>query len=357
MGSESLAETLLSGTDGKHANSAQEEITNVMRWMWTMTLYAAITSVGVALAMLGPTLLGLTDSLQISATAGSAFFSVRAFGYFLGATFGGPMLDRSTNPALILLVGTAVTAAGAAAVSFLRSVALVCISFILQGVIMGLLDTSGNVLMLAVWRGSKYINGAVHGFHFLFGVGAVTAPVCVSLGLSFGFRSVDTWVACALSFAPACVGFLTLIPMRQPKTSAPEIESTAISSVVLFTGAFLFIYVGLEVAFGGYIDMFAVRHLAYSNVAAANLTSLYWGALSLSRLVATIVTPHVNHSRYIQVHLLLAWIAMAAMGVVCGDASPEGSVGRGLQGRVLSYERHECVRRSLERERRPEAAV
>ena len=28
---------------------------------------------------------------------------------------------------------------------------------------MGLLDTGGNVLMLTVWRGSKHVNGAVHG--------------------------------------------------------------------------------------------------------------------------------------------------------------------------------------------------
>ena len=26
------------------------------------------------------------------------------------------------------------------------------------------LDTGGNVLMLTVWRGSKHVNGAVHGF-------------------------------------------------------------------------------------------------------------------------------------------------------------------------------------------------
>ena len=63
--------------------------------------------------MLGPTLLDLTERLNCSATMASLLFSARAAGYLLGSTLGGPMVDRSPNPARLLLYGTIGSALGA----------------------------------------------------------------------------------------------------------------------------------------------------------------------------------------------------------------------------------------------------
>ncbi|CAE6908832.1 mfsd4b [Symbiodinium natans] len=183
--------------------------------------------------------------------------------------------------------------------------------------------------MLTVWRGSKYVNAAVHGFHFLFGLGAFVAPLCVGLALSEGRPAVEAWYSPSAGFLPAMLTLGLLVSHAQPSTKSEEGETSGLPKVVLWTGAFLLSYVGLEVAFGGYVDAFAVRHLHVSKVAAANLTSLYWAALSAARLVATLVTPYVNHYRYIQLHLLGAFASMAAF------AQSSWRPGTGLSGEVV----------------------
>eukprot|EP00913_Durusdinium_trenchii_P016833 g15823.t1 len=219
---------------------------------WTFALYATIMALGICYAMLGPTLLDLTERLQCSGTMASLLFSARAGGYLLGSTVGGPMVDRSPNPALLLLWGTVGSAIGAFCVPFLRHLPIAYISQSLQGLSMGLLDTGGNVLMLTVWRGSTHVNGAVHGFHFLFGLGAFIAPLCVSFVLRHDADAVQAWFVPVATYAPACVALLLLSFQPQPKTAAEDSEAKALPRIVLLTGAFLLTYVGLEVAFGGY---------------------------------------------------------------------------------------------------------
>ncbi|CAK0910644.1 unnamed protein product [Prorocentrum cordatum] len=173
--------------------------------------------------MLGPTLLDLKEQLGVSEGAASVLFPCRALGYMAGAQLGGK-LGRARNIALALLVPLSLTCMGAAAVAFVRDLALACLLMSLQGVAM----------------------------------------------------------------------------------SDPEGEG-AVSSVVLGSGVFLFVYVGIEVAFGGYVDAFAQERtwLGASKLDAAQLTSVYWGALCLGRLVAAAATSHVHHARYLAMHLVL----------------------------------------------------
>lgn len=53
---------------------------------------------------------------------------------------------------------------------------------------------------------------------------------------------------------------------RRSLLDALHFEAKALPRVVLLTGAFLFTYVGLEVAFGGYVDAFGVEELRVSKV-------------------------------------------------------------------------------------------
>jgi len=304
---------------------------SVDRTLWTLGLYAAVGAIGISYAMLGPTLLDLTERLECSQSLAALLFSARAGGYLLGSTIGGPMVDKSPNPARLLFFGTAGSAVGAASVPFIRHLTLAYTSQALQGVCMGLLDTGGNVLMLTVWRGSRYVNAAVHGFHFLFGLGAFIAPLVVGLALSYERPAVEAWFSPVAGFLPALLTLALLISHAQPNTDTEDGGTKALPKVVLWTGAFLLSYVGLEVAFGGYVDAFAVRHLLVSKVAAASLTSIYWAALSAARLVATLVTPYVNHYRYIQLHLLGAFVSMAAF------AQSSWEPQRGLSGEVVLF--------------------
>merc|ERR1711920_366031 len=97
--------------------------------------------------------------------------------------------------------------------------------------------------------------------------------------------AVSAWLAVGAGFAPTCVCFLLLSLAPQPRTGKDSPTEVTVPRVIWSTGAFLFIYVGIEVAYGGYIDAFAREWLGISVADAAQLTSLYWAALCFGRLV------------------------------------------------------------------------
>merc|ERR1712187_1008516 len=77
-----------------------------------------------------------------------------------------------------------------------------------------------------------------------------------------------------------------------------------------------FLYVGSEVTYGGFITIFLEGHLSINSEAATAMASLYWGMLSLGRLVATAVTSYVNHTNYLLAHLFAGIAAMSVLGGV-----------------------------------------
>jgi len=120
------------------------------------------------------------------------------------------------------------------------------------------------------------------------------------------------------------MGILVYAP--QPETSHDEVETpdqrrSFLVRVITLTGAFLFVYVGIEVAYGGYIDSFSVRWVGASKVDGATLTAVYWGALCVGRFVAAVITPFVHHARYLAVHLALAIASTATLGIKASDPS------------------------------------
>lgn len=309
--------------------SASPAMSGLWPWAWTLTLWWAMVGVGTALAMLGPTLEELAQQLDLQTAAAGSIFTVRATGYLIGSLWCGDLLQRFRNAAVIFTIPLLATCAGAFAIPTVTSYPLTCVLFSFQGISMGMLDTAGNVVMLNLWRGSGYQEGFVHAFHFLFGLGAAIAPMIVGLVLKQEGAAISAWYVVGFMFIPSVVAFLAMSKGPQPFTGGEEeAENTSATStsIVLLIGAFLFIYVGIEVAFGGYIDLFAVRWLHTSKVNAAALTSVYWIALSASRAVAAIVTSFVHHARYLAWHLLLAIVSIGLLCVTTEDDDTSDSL-------------------------------
>jgi len=180
--------------------------------------------------------------------------------------------------------------------------------------------------MLALWRDSPLQKGFEHAFHFFFALGATAAPLVVRLVLQYGRAATVAWYAVALLLFPGGVSLLALAITSQPDASGGEDghdgkPRSSMPMAVALTGAFLFVYVGIEVAFGGYLDLFVVHWLGASRIEAAGLTSVYWAALCVGRAVAAVVTPFVNHTRYLAVHLILAVVASLTLGLATLNAN------------------------------------
>jgi len=226
---------------------------------------------------------------------------------------------------------------GAFALPWVTSHLLACILFFIQGASMSIVDTAGNVVLLTLWRGSSWQNGALHAFHFIFGIGATVAPAVVHAILLEGGRAAAAWLAVGATLVPCCVAFAVLGFFPQPieeKDPATESQGEATESqgeatesqgeggsldsrmVVIFTCTFLFIYIGIEVAFGGFVDLFAVRWLLTPAPDAATLNAFYWGGLSVSRAVAALTTSFVNHARFLLCHLVLMLVSITVLAAI-----------------------------------------
>lgn len=223
-------------------------------------------------------------------------------------------MERISNSAIVFLAPLLGSCAGAFAIPHLRSYTAVTALFVLQGISMGMLDTGGNVIILALWRGSTFLNSILHALHFFFGFGALVGPLLVNAWLGFGHDRTSAWSGTGALIVPCCLGFLVLIARQQPKIVA-ESEGAAPpwNRTVLLSGFFLFVYMGAEVSFGGLISAFTEQWLRASEMDASNIAAVYWGMLSLGLFVAAALTSYVNHARYMAINLVVAVVAMVVM--------------------------------------------
>lgn len=301
----------------KTSQSVGTSCSGVPRVLWTSSLIVAMFAIGIALAMLGPTLGDLTNHFEIDITTAGALFTFRALGNAVGALSCGILLEKVQNRAIVFLVPLLGACCGAFAIPYITTFVEAGVMFAFQGMAMGMLDTGGNVIMLALWRGSKYLNGLLHGLHFMFGFGALIGPAIVNIFRYAGFEGSTAWVGTGISLIPCCFGFAVLCFLPQPvMIKEEEGAASPWNRPVLLSALFLFVYVGSEVTYGGFITIFLEGHLSINSEAATAMASVYWGMLSLGRLVATAVTSHVNHTKYLLAHLFAGIAAMSVLGGV-----------------------------------------
>lgn len=292
--------------------------------LWTWSVYMAYAAVGFNLATLGPTLLGLSKHLDITPGVAGIFFTFRAAGYFTSAAVSEALLKRIQNPATLLFVCTGCCGFVSALVPRVDSYLGLCITFCLQGVVMGLVDVVGHFVLLSVWRESKFLNGVMCGLHLLFGLGSFAAPLCVSIAVAHGLSSVHVWPVAGAVCMPAAMGLLTQTMRKEPCITEDETNNGPMPPLVVVVGCFLFCAEGLEIAFGGYIDPFAVHRFDFSEVAAAQLTALFWGSMCASGFLAAAITPHLNCEWYVKLHVLVAFLAMVVLNVAAAEESGAG---------------------------------
>ena len=74
---------------------------------------------------------------------------------------------------------------------------------------------------------------------------------------------------------------------------------------------FLLLYVGFEVAYGGYIFAFGSKTMSKGN--AAYLTSVFWGSFAFGRLLSIPVSRYVSSSRMLVFDLLGGFVAASIL--------------------------------------------
>ncbi len=294
--------------------------------------YLDFVSLGMALAATGPALPFLARSTRSSLAVISNLFIAQQAAYMLGSYFGGRLYDRLRATRLMsgaLLLFAPVLAL----IPLSRSLAMLLPVIAVLGIVQGVIDVGGNVLMLRTPEQGRSVR--MNALHLSFGVGALLSPLILaqavrwSGGISWGY-----WALALLSL-PAGLWMLSLPGGPGPHPAAASEEGASRAWQVTLVAGFIFLAIAAESGFGSWIYTYALTRKLADKVGAAYLTSVFWGSFAVGRLASTLLSLRWSPRRLILTslagclaassallawpgHPATAWIGAAGFGLFIG---------------------------------------
>lgn len=285
--------------------------------------------IGVIVASLGPTLPALAKNLGIGIASIGILFSTRSFGYLAGSLLGGYLYDRVNGHrvlALLLLLSTI----SLASVPALGGIVFLATVFFVTGLAQGGMDVGANTLLVRVRQ--KNVGAYLNAMFFFAGVGSFLVPIYLGqTDLAWGYRGI------ALVLLPlALLIFFIPSPEIPPHT---EKKAAPLSNPALFVAFALlaFIYIGAEVSYGGWLFTYFASSGLGSESAAYTLTSVFWVAIMLGRLLAIPIAARFRPEKIIIAYLGSAVISAGSLYFLSNYALAVwiGSLGMGLSMAAL----------------------
>ena len=297
----------------------------------TVMYYAAFVALGLASASLGPTLGGLAQHTRTRLSEISFLFMARSLGYLVGSFVGGRVYDRW--PGHVVMVGIFVVMAATLALAPLMPLLwLLTAVLLVLGMGEGALDVGGNILLMWVHRSE--VGPFMNGLHFAWGLGAFLSPIIVAQAV---LRTGDiTWAywTLAVLMLPVIIGLLRLpSPTAQASRHvADESQQAKHVLLVVLIALFLFLYVGAEGSLGGWLYTYTVALGLSSEAAAAYLTSAFWGALTVGRLLAIPIAARLRPRDVLLLDLVGCLVSMGLIVLMPNSliAVWIGAIGTGL---------------------------
>jgi len=290
----------------------------------TFGYYFLFICLGLDMAIVGPTLPALAKQTGSSLGRMGLLFLAGSAGYTLGTMIGGRIFDRVRGHP-IMGIAQLFVAALIVLVPFTPWFWLLLAILVCKGLAEGLINTGANTLL--VWTHVEKVGPFMNGLHFFFGLGAFLSPLLVAqvVEIAGGYR----WAFWALAAFAALVGLhmLTLSGSPQPAyadkgKTVPGAQGPISYPLVIAAMLFLFFYVGAEITFGGWVYTYAVTLNLASAVGAAYLTSVFWLAFTIGRLLsipaATRFTPKqiISAALFSCLSILTIGIIFAGFGAV-----------------------------------------
>jgi FHS family Na+ dependent glucose MFS transporter 1 len=254
----------------------------------TFGYYFLFICLGLGSAVIGPTLPALAEQTGSRLGQMGLLFLVGAIGYTLGTMIGGRVFDRVRGHPVL---GTAQLCAAALifCIPMAHRLWLLLAILACKGFAEGFVNTGANTLL--VWTHADKVGPFMNGLHFFFGLGAFLSPFLVAqvVNMEGGYR----WAFWALSAFAALVGLRMLTMAGSPRPTQTHDMKTAQKAhgpipyaLVISAMLFLFFYVGAEITFGGWVYTYAISLKLASAAGAAYLTSAFWLAFTVGRLIS-----------------------------------------------------------------------
>lgn len=280
--------------------------------------YAAFIGLGMVASALGPSLPSLAQQTGVQLKQASLLFTAVNLGYLLGALASGRLYDRRLgHPVMVLAL---LLAAGLLAlIPSIPQLGLLALVMLFLGVAQAGVDVGGNTLL--VWLHRDRVAPFMNGLHLFWGVGSILAPILIAQAilLSGGIAS-GYWLIAILLLPVAILAWRAVSPSALHHEPGGTPERPVNWPLVFLFMLFFLTFVGVEGAYGGWIYSYAVATGIATPAIAAYMTSAYWGALTLSRLVSIPLS-----MRFRPRTLLIVDLAGCLIGLtlaVMGNGSP-----------------------------------
>ncbi|KAM5256535.1 sodium-dependent glucose transporter 1C-like [Ctenodactylus gundi] len=236
----------------------------------------------------------------------------------------GGILFDCMNHFVVLGLSLLATTLGLYLIPFCKTPSFLIVMMSIFGVAVGVLDTGGNVLILALWgdRGAPHMQA----LHFSFALGAFLAPLLAKVALGTTTVSAENHTEPAslpsalngspeaasdalfgvpanlnLLWAYASIGtyiFVVSVCLfalffkknaRHGKSAVSGQRSRRAKyhkALLCLLFLFFFFYVGAEVTYGSYVFSFATIHVGMEESEAAGLNSIFWATFAACRGLA-----------------------------------------------------------------------
>lgn len=265
----------------------------------TAAYFLSFIGLGLTTGSLGPTLSALATQTGVRLSSISYLFVARSLGYVVGSR-GGKLFDRLPGNTVL---GTTLflMAAVMAVVPLTSSFWLIMVAMFVLGAAECSLDVGANILLVRSQPGG--VDSLLNALHSFFGVGALLSPVVLAAIIAGGYPKIDVYFVLAMMLFPVAA-LLWYLPTPTPRMRVTRTEKTRGNGQFVFLVAlFLFLYVGAEVGFGGWIFTYVTVLKLSTATTAAYLTSGFWAALTVGRVVAIPIARRFSHSSILFVDL------------------------------------------------------
>jgi fucose permease len=255
-------------------------------------LYLTYICAGIISILPGPTLPLLAANTGVPLEIAGWIFTTSATGFMVGVVIAG-LVSQRFGPKYVLMSGLVIMAGSGIATPLAHTFSLLLIAQFIQGIGFGFLDVTISMIVGLVFADA--LSETLNNLHSAYGLGALTAPLILSLALQVTHNAMVAYFSGAI----VAVAGISLL-LRQHIPSAPaaheqhkvEQQNSTIASNSLFRQPLLWLlalqialYVGAEVGFGNWIVTAVSLSAAIPLVLAAPCATLLWSGLTAGRLM------------------------------------------------------------------------
>ncbi len=249
----------------------------------TLLYFAGFIVLGLVDGGIGPSLSTFAGNAGVSLAEISGMFAAMALGRLCGSAIAGRVYGRM-NGHHALGLGFGLTAASAAAITFLPEFIVVVAGAFMLGMFSSTVDVGSNTLIQ--WAHGERVGPFMNGLHLAFGVGGALAPVLIAASLLASGQVRVAWLAIAALNAAMMAAALLIRPPTTPALHASTALVPVPRATLALIGFLFFIYAGCEATLFVWTADYGVAIGFERTGAATALATTYWLSFMAGRLLA-----------------------------------------------------------------------